>query len=199
MPTKTSVKGWLSNFKDTLEEKILDVQDKLKEAQENFDNSITDPQTKKDRKLSNFARVIEEKLDAIDNKSDEIKNKIISNDKLRTIASAVTEKLIEKADPEKDTAFKLSVGIASKLTGSLELLDNEYGETISDDKLSELANKLKNHPEFQQEGEELLSQLNSESPENFMNNELMRAHEEPLPETKKEDNQYGAEVEFGSY
>ena len=199
MPTKQNVKSWFSSVKDNLENKPLDIEDKLKEASANFADSITDPETEKEQKRSNFFRQIEAKLNAINQKGEDfdVRTKVISNDKIRSLAVGICEKLIDKADPSKDNSFKLSVGIVSTLTNSLELLEAEYGETISDDKILTLAEKMMKNPDLQNEGSELLSQWQKDNEQELdMNEELMRAHEEH--ETKKEENQDGAEVTSSS-
>ena len=195
MPTKSNVRNWFGNFKDKFEDRLLEIEDKLKEASSDFADRITDPETKKDKKMSAFARKLDDTLDSFDKKREDLRTKIISNDNLRTVAVAVCEKLIDKAKPQKDVPFKISLAIVAKLTKSLELCEPEYGETISDDKILSLAEKMMKHPEFQQEGEELLNEWQQDNANELdMNEELIRAHEEPLPDSRETEKD-SAEIE----
>ena len=176
---KNNVRDWFKSVRGTIEEKVSGIGAKISNAPDDYVERVINPETEKDQKLAEFDTKISEVLKTINDKYEVIRDKIISNDKLRTVAVAVCEKLIDKANPKKDTAFTLSVSILTKLEDSLELRDDKYGETISEDKLRILGEKLLQHPDFEQKGQDLLDSLEKDnSNELDINAELIRSHYE---------------------
>lgn len=183
---KNNVRDWFKSVRENIEEKVSGIGEKISNAPDDYVERVINPETEKDRKLASLDEKIGEKLKAISVKQEEIRNKIISNDKLRTVAVAVCEKLIDKANPKKDTAFTLSMSIIAKLGDSLELDNPDLGETISDDKLRILYEKAKQHPDFEQEAQKRLNDLDKETANDLdMNEELIRSHYEEEEEQER--------------
>ena len=202
---KNNVRDWFKSLRGTIEEKVSGIGKKISNAPNDYVERVINPETEKDQKLAEFDTKISEVLDTINDKYEGIRDKIISNDKLRTIAVAVCEKLIDKANPKKDTPFTLSVSILTKLENSLELRDAKYGETFSDEKLRILGEKLLQHPDFEQKGQDLLDGLEKDnvyeldvSQEEELKSKTQEVDNTPKNEGRKVQILKNAEISFGS-